>query len=323
MRKTLILPLIFLLILLCITVISTSVVSLNSWAIRYAPQQPVGDTDSIELQRPTFLRYLPEALRSVLPVSVITSLFLCFPVILRNTGFRVFSLFVTASSAFLALIFGTMLLQTTMPAAEFQESTSVFAPEHIHRLNDAVVYADEVTGSLLTGVLVYRSAGEDEGFSFYPEAMVEGETLVITGTENIKIQPSNPLFGSIFEPPAVLSPFLEEIKVAVLRLNHLYQESWNLFLFASLSLILLTAGSIFLATFTRWPLINIVLCIAAFRGIFFIYTFLGSSFVSGLVGQTEIVEYLPTIGAGAIGGLMLLLFALFSRARGEGDTYVG
>jgi len=109
-RKTLLLPLIFLLIFIGLLVVSGTFIALYGWSITYTPTDNTTDPDG---SRVSFIADIPAGMQAALPAIAVAAVFLCFPGIRKAPGMRFFSLFVVAAAAFFVIIFSFLLTKNT------------------------------------------------------------------------------------------------------------------------------------------------------------------------------------------------------------------
>lgn len=294
MRDTLLHPIVFLLLFVIVLAFTTTCTLLLTWDITYNP----------EIQRaPGWLSStLPRALFKCYTVSFLVSLFLTFGRLKHRPGYIILSFFllllVSTATGFLGFQITADIAEATNPAPSAQP----FVSRTIHPADDGRLYIEKMAAASGIGRAKIKgfAVHSEDGITFSQSATVgihtgnEGVLVVVELGEidnpSIPVIPANPVYSPPFAMPQFLKNMIDEIELLNVYLNDARRGSAPRLLLAAFSLAVFVLGGRFLFRLSRWPLFNMLLTLALFRGVFFTISFLNSEIgreITSLIPYTE------------------------------------
>ena len=322
MRDTLLLPIVFLLLFVIVLAFITTCTVLLTWDITYNPEfQRAPDWLSNTLQQALFKCYT---------VSLLISLFLTFGRLKRRPGFIILSffllLFVSAAALFLGFQITADNADTTRPVP----SARPFVSRAIHPIDGGRLYIEKTAGTSGGAKVEGFAVHSEDGITFSQYATVgihtgnEGVLVVAQPSEidspSIPVIPANPVYSPPFAMPQFLKSMIEEINLLNEYLNDARRGSAPRLLLAAFSLAVFVLGGRFLFRLSRWPLFNILLTLALFRGVFFTIRFLNSEIggeIISLIPYTDATPDLASIFYLLIGVLFIAADLILIRKSGK------
>ncbi len=329
-KEPLKLPFVFLFILLCMTVILAALDLFASWGLSDSASAPFGLS--------YVLGHLPGAALDVLIPSVVVSVVLIGFRMARRPFSRLLGFLIVLAAGYIVLVNGMIWLSVLAGKARSAPAAAerFLQPRTFVRLGNAIIAPAVVSDDALGGILVYEpgatlgarvAAGNvsapPDSLTVYPagRATSRGGNLTVTllGQAGREVSGS-PLVArtSVFAPDVVSALFLRDVTTITKDFQRLLQSALPEFFAASFALVFLCAASLVLLRLTRWPLVNIMLLMAAVRGYFLLYHSLAVSLapaISAAVSDPVLVRLFPATSFIVLGIILLLVDVLFIPAN--------
>ncbi len=276
-----------------------------SWVGSYNPSVPVS------LGR--FLGQLPAASKAVLFSAVVaTTLFLIYR-IRKRPGLRLLSFLFALASVGALLFFGMAGLDRLSGRGAAREAQAVqpFVPQRFEVLRSATLYVERVQGTRLFGVAVVRP-NADPAITFASEAQFHPKGMTIALPQgSLAVSPANPDFGPVFQPPPFLRALLSDMGWATAAVQRAFAASRLDFAIAAGAILLFCMSCMMLARLTRWPLLNALLTLVVFRGVFWVLPILQTPPAAQVERQIAAALHLSAWRASLPSFALILLGVIF------------
>lgn len=279
------------------------------WGTAYHPQNPPSTL--------WLLASIPQVLRETLPAAAISGVFLLFLSLVRRGGNRVLSFVLALMTAAAGLFFGSIgvdrLNESIRPVAGQRQ---YLIPEHVHKLADGVVFVGDRRGQTLRRLVVspvQPGGGSGPFLEYLPTSALDSDEGAIVSQDpprRIIVEPSNPFFQPMFQAPPFLESFFADVHAVNAHLGRLAHGSRFELAVTAGAIALFAMSCIGFAALSRWPLVNAMLCLVLFRGLFFAYRIITSDLtreLTLLVIHEEQLSLLPAVLLFAVGLLFLPL----------------
>jgi len=286
-RDTLLHPVVLLLIFVVVFAAITAVVVLWTWSTTYNP----------EFERPSgwLSDVLPAALARCFVVSLLISLFLIFGRLKHRPGYIIVSFLLLLILGTLGLFLGFQITDDTVGGLTPARSVKPFISRTFHPTDRGRVYIEKVVngGASIEGLAIHSESGIrfSQNAAVSVSSGIEGNVVTIVPREStlpsIQVVPANPIYSPAFTMPKFLKSWIDEINLLNEYLAGAMRGSSSRLLLAGFSLVIFVLGGRFFFRLSRWPLFNVLLTLALFRGVFFTIRFLNSE-----IGR-EIISLLP------------------------------
>ncbi len=316
MKEPLKAPFIFVLILLCATVVLAGLQVLAAWGLYDSPDR--GFSLAYALQK------LPRAILDVLIPAVVLSIVLLGFRMARRPFSRFLGMLIVLAVGYIALVNGMIWFRSlagkSVPATEAPRQ--YLRAGTFTRIGGSVVAVSSVADPAVRGILRVDTSRADGRFAVYPAGIASsrGGTLSITTST----RPPATISGSadlswtgVFAADRFTAVFLRDIGTLTGDFERLLSASLPEFFAACFALVFLCATSLALLRLTRWPLANAMILVIAVRGYFSLYHLLAVQLAPqiGRAISDELVARLsPSAAFAVIGVLLLLVDILFIPA---------
>ncbi len=256
-------------------------------------------------------------LAATLPASVVLALLLLLFGIYHRPGSRLLSIVLPLGLSFLLLAVLWPPLAALQPGSQVPAPgpAAYLRPGRFLTTETGVVYAEELAGSRASGVVVQRSAGQEERFSFAPRASLravpEGLSLQV-GSEPVVLR--QPVYAFLFRPGRFVGDLQHEAAALNAELGNRYRSSRGSFYSLCFAVVFFVFSCGVLLRLTRWPLFNLFLGLLAVRAFFALFRFLreqASPLVARMISDPGLIAFLPTLILLLAGGVLFLLDLLF------------
>jgi hypothetical protein len=271
------------------------------------------------------LGHFPGAALDVLIPSVVVSVVLIGFRMARRPFSRLLGFLIVLAAGYIVLVNGMIWLSVLAGKARSAPAAAerYLQPRTFVRLGNAIIAPAVVSDDALGGILVYQPGAPPDSLTVYPagRAVSRGSTLTVTllGQAGREVSGSPTMARtSVFAPDVVSALFLRDVTTMTNDFQRLLQSAFPEFFAASFALVFLCAASLVLLRLTRWPLVNIVLLMAAVRGYFLLYHSLATSLapaISAAVSDPVLVRLFPATSFIVLGIILLLVDILFIPAN--------
>lgn len=299
MRDTLLHLVVFLLIFAVSLLFISACAVLWEWGTTYSP----------ELQRqPGWLSAAaPNSLARCFAVSLAISLFLILGRLKHRPGNSFVSLFLLLVLSTFLLMLGIQITTDLAGPPGRSRQAPGFVSRTIHRTDGGRVYVETVKGGTDTRYLGGGSQSiavegiavhTEKGIQFSKSAFVKvssgdyGTAITVVPDDEsssaFTATPVNPIYGPALAMPPLFGGWVHEINLLNDYFLTALRGSQSRLLLASFSLCVFILGGRFFFRLSRWPLFNVLLTLALFRGVFFTIGFLNSE-----IGN-EILSLIPS-----------------------------
>ncbi len=307
---------IFVLLFLCLFALGV----LNLWGSNYSE----GNEAALRLVEARLLHILIE----ILPSSVLLTLIF---VLLRTAikpGSRLLSLVIPLAGAFLLLAFGYQVLEGFQKGLDPEPQPSAYrflAPHFFNRKESKVLYLDALEEQTMSSVMIVEGQSSEQRLLYYPQGRVSTEAdKVILRMPGYTLETgSEPVYAGMFEETPVLHSLYSDLTFLNGELQNMYEASLVAFYFTVIALVIAFYGSGLLFRLTRWPLLNLALCLLAMRGLLALIRFMRVGIAMELgkaLSNPQALQVLPELVLLILGAVLLfidLLFIPFDRWKGE------
>jgi len=312
LKETFLVPVVFLLVLLLVTAVLAFSVFLYVTVSAYNP--------ATGIPWKIILTSLPAQLPRLLPVIFSFPILVVSIRIHRRSGPRwVSQLFLAVISCILLVLSSGRLQPAPFPGNEVIPVSPVIIPDQISIFDDAIVYAEDRDGVLLRYLFIKNYRNTESRFTHYRTTFIVNNTIEDgNGNTLVSFSTSNPVFRRLFEPPDTLEGFFQDITVVSQRFHTASAKggSFSLLVFGAFVVFCIaiqTAGRV-----TRWPLINICLALAFYRGFFYLYRITMNKDIQSMLGTSlspDMLQTLPEIMLLAIAAVLFMLSLLRTGKR--------
>jgi hypothetical protein len=308
-KESLLTPLRYVVAVLIVLIVLAGGSFMARWGAAYHPQN-----------LPTtawLLASIPAVLRETLPVTAVSGVFLLFLSLVRKPGSQVLAFVLSLATATAVLFFGTIGIDRLDRSFRSVESDRQYLiPQHIHRLSTRVVFIGTRRGDSLGQLVVSANLPQQSSgpfLEYLSRSTVDphGPTIVSADPRRrIPVEPENPFFQPMFKAPPFLSAFFADVAALNAHLAGLVQDSRLELAITAAAMALFSMSCLGFAGLSRWPLVNAMLCLVLFRGLFFVYRIITSDLtreLTLLVIHEEQLSLLPAVLLAVVGLLLLPL----------------
>jgi hypothetical protein len=324
-KEPVVLPFIFLLVFIVALALFSALDLFATWGYSSAGVQAF----SLGYAAQQFPR---SALESLIPATM-TALVISGLRAARKSMSRFLALAILLLASYVVLVNGMLLLKGFGSAGRAAPVTArlYVHPRSFLRIGSSVINAQRVTDAAVNGALVYTiDTASGERFAVYPSGGATEKNGIFSiqfdGAKPAELSAAlPPAAGRIFEPDPMTAFFLRDMGVLTADFRILLASSPAEFFIAAFALLFLSASSMAIMRFTRWPLLNALLLISAVRIYFLLYHFLsvtaGPEIAKGLA-DPHIARLFPSIAFIVLGVLFLMIDIIFIPANrhGEGEA---
>ncbi len=309
MKESLLTPLRYVLAVLIVLIVLAGGSFMARWGAAY---HPLNLPSTVWL-----LASIPTVIRETLPVAAISGVFLLFRSLVRRPGSRVLSFVLALTTAAAVLFFGSIGvdgLDRSIRAVGPQRDYLI--PRHIHRLSSGAVFVGAKEGQTLRRLVVYpaRTAEQSGPFLEY----IPASSLVSDGPSimsqqpprRIPIEPANPFFEPMFQAPPFLESFFADVRALNAHLGQLLRGSRLELAVTTGAIAFFSMSCMGFAALSQWPLVNAMLCLVLYRGLFSVYRVITSDLTKELtllVIHEEQLSLLPAVLLSIVGLVFLPL----------------
>ncbi len=233
--------------------------------------------------------------------------------IVRNPGKRLLTLVLLPVFVFLGLFFGFRGIHSAgQNIRAIDELLFCRVNEKvIHNINGTYLYIED-SQDVILNTLVVADPSEKQDIMLFDQAAFDparAEIIIPASGRTFSLTASGAAYCRMFKAPGFVQAFFRDAGY----LRNYFTTIPSLF---NIQFILTLAGisffcgtSWFLARFSRWPLLNLLLVLCAYRFLVFIFYAVKSSFFYELTSSFldgPVVDLLPAILLFSLGGLFLL-----------------
>jgi hypothetical protein len=269
-------------------------------------------------------RRFPRSLFEVMIPSVIISIVMLGMRMTRKPFSRLLGLLIVLAVGYTTLVNGMIWFRNlgarSTPAPEVP--LQYLQPSTFLRVGDSIVNARSISGAVLKGVLLVDPGATQSRLAVYPAATASARagTLSVTpvGQPQRRVSGSPELAGAgIFAPDRITAFFLRDVHTLNADFEALLRGSLPEFFAACFAFVFVCAASLALLRLTRWPLLNLMILVAAIRGLFSLYHLLAVTLapqISAMLTDRLVARLLPSASLAVIGVLLLLIDIIFIPA---------
>jgi len=243
-----------------------------------------------------FISYLPSILLDIFPITVLMSVILSLINTLKtpaNRGFAALFTLITASIIYFGGYTGLYILNDNSTPSPIKKASHLYI-EKINPLANSKLFIN----SKSTAIEIKTNLNSS---SF---------NIITDFNQNIDIQPENPFFTEIFNPPKIFQNLLNDLKIFNRTIKDIYEKSQFLFMTTVLSHIAFAIGCWTIIKLSRWPFLNGLLSIAVIRFFPAYYRLSYSDLTQKAVGflQTSNAAELAPVAILIVTALLLFLW---------------
>ncbi len=315
MKEPLRLPFVLLLVILCSTVVLTSLQLFAGWGLEDWPVRSF--TFVLAAAR------LPRALFEVtLPAVLLSVVLLGFRMVRRPVS-RLLGFLIVLGVSYVVLVNGMIWSHRAESAVRQSSGASaaaqVLPPDSFTAVGERYVAPATVTGDRLAAVLVIDPGRKAPRFTLYASGAVSTKgsvaSLQLAGAKPLSLREElKPAASSLFAADRYTEFFLRDFRVMNASLRELLVTSPGRFLFACFGLLFLVSASLVVLRITRWPLLNVLLLVLAVRAYLLLYHWLAIGLapaISRVVADPLLARLAPSAAFVVLGVLLLLVDILF------------
>lgn len=318
MKEPLRLPFVFLLVVLCATVVLTALQLFAGWGLESWPRR-----FTLELA----VARLPRALFDVLLPAVLLSVVLLGFRMARRPISRFLGFLIVLGVSYVVLVNGLILSHRAEagvrePAADAEAASRFLVKDSFSAVGSRYVAPVSITGDRLAAVLVVDPSRVAPRFTLFPA----GTASVKGGVVSLRLAGAKPQSLSGGLPPAAArlfaadpftDYFLRDFREMNAVLRELLDRSTARFLVACFALLFLVSASLALLRLTRWPLFNVLLLVVAVRAYLLLHHALAVDLepaIGRVVADPLLRLLAPSAAFVALGVLLLVVDILFIPA---------
>jgi hypothetical protein len=251
--------------------------------------------------------------RCFIPVLLLTAFYHLLWIV-RHPDKRLVTLVLLPAFVFLALSFGFRGIHSagrslTAPDSLFSCKVN---EKVLHNIEGSYLYIEDSQDVILDTLIIVDPA-EKQNIMLIDQAAYDpsaAEIIVPVAGQSFALTASGAAYCSMFRAPGFVKAFFrdaEYIRDYFTSIPALFNVQ---FLLTLAGISFFCGTSWFLARFSKWPLLNLVLVLCAYRFLVFIFYAVKSSFFYELTNSFldgPIVELLPAVVLISLGGVFLLL----------------
>lgn len=299
MRKTLLLPLKFLIFFIISAAVFSLFILIFSWGQNFS--RITGGENSL------WLFFSAAAANIIFPSVSSALLFTAFDY--RGKTLGVFQVLLLAASVFAVLFFG-LRLAASLEEPESHQIYQAFQPDNLHKVDDALIYTGtaDIDGSI-EDIIIRKDDSGNPSFEYYRSGEFKTDPAPVLnagGSLSIEVEPRNPVYSHIFRPPGLLERYTDDIGF----FNSVYLSaavgSMEDFLLMVTALTAFLVICLIFKGVTVWPLFEMTLILFLHRIALYIINLFSreADFISETFFGGSPVQNIPLL---TIAGLSLLL----------------
>jgi hypothetical protein len=265
MRKSFLLPLKFLLFFLISAVVFSLFVLIFSWGENFS--RAAGSVNSLML-------FFSAAAGKIMFPSVSSALlFTAFDYRKKKLG--IIASLLLAVSVFVVLFFG-LKFSTALEEPADSRSFQPFQSEKIHAVEGGLIYTEKTSSESsvgIEGIIIRKHGSSLPGFEYFDEGQFQQlpePVLSAEGSTVLKINPRNPVYQQIFNPPELLGGYLSDIDFCNKMFLSAAEKGGMDFLLLTAAFTAFLVICLLFKGITVWPLFEMMLILFFHRIVFYI-----------------------------------------------------
>jgi hypothetical protein len=315
MKEPLRLPFVFLVVVLCVTIVLAALQLFAAWGLEDWPLP-------FTLERT--LARLPGALFEVMIPSVLLSVVLLGFRMVRRPFSRLAAFLIILGASYVVLANGLIWTHRAASLVRSSEAAApaarVLPPASFTSVGPRYVAPFSLDGERLRAVLVVDPAARPPRFALFPSGTVSTKggaiSVQISGAQTLRAE-ARPVAAPLFAADRFTQLFLRDFRVLTRDFGELLRSSLARFFFACFALLFLVAASLVLLRLTRWPLANVLLLVLAVRAWLLLYHVLAVDLgpaIQRVVADPLLAALAPSAAFIVVGVVLLIVDILFIPA---------
>ena len=259
MKGSILLPLVQILLIIIISALVCLGTYLYLFTSSYGPEASLTIT--------AFISHLPGIVLNIFPIVVLISVVLSLINTLKtpaNRGFAALFTLITAGIIYYAGYTGLYMLDKISDPHPIVPTNHLYYGK-INPLVHSKVFINNMHGEVLA--IEVKNSMKESSFSVYRDVryIPDINKLISENMMELAIDPVNPHFTEIFNPPKLFKNMLEDLVIFNQSIKDIFEKSRLLFMVTALSQIAFAVGCWTIIRLSRWPFLNGMLAVAVIR----------------------------------------------------------
>lgn len=309
MKNSLILPVIYLFVFLILTILLTGF----NIVIKLAATM---ETSGFSVKE------IPVFIKNVIPVSGLLSLLFLFIRILKKPGMHFLSFVLPLATAFCALFFGIISINTVItPVEETVTIKNYIKPNKFLFSENNILYISNLSDNKIdnaiyidTNNLFLEPENNTQMYQFIDSANVEIEDNKININTGRKVISLDTIYSGYYSSGEIMETIFKSISSINKELSEFYNRNITEFAILCFSFVFIIMSSNVFMRITRWPLFNFFVVMFISIGAILLYNFLKNHIVLEFFTENTdslFLRLIPCISLLIIGVLFLFIDIIF------------
>ena len=214
-----------------------------------------------------FISWIPGIMLNIFPIVVLMSIVLSLVNTLRtpaNRGLAALFTLITAGLIYYTGYTGLYRLDKISDSGSMVEVNHLYTGK-INPLYGSKLYINSDSGKILA--IESANSMDQSSLSIYQDMSYNSEFNELHSIDGsiLTIDPENPNFSDIFNPPKLFNELLRDLKIFNNSVKEIFEKSRWLFLITILSHVAFAVGCWTIIRLSRWPFLNGLLAVGVLR----------------------------------------------------------